>query len=343
MKILVGISGGVDSAFAANLLIERGHSVTGCILSMHEWSDTKGAETVCGELGIELIKLDCSERFNRIVKADFVNEYSRGRTPNPCIICNEQVKFAALYEYATQNGFDMIATGHYAKISSEEIDGAKRFFLECADDLKKDQTYMLYRLPEHILAKTMFPLGSLTKDEVRRLSALHGLSAAAAKDSQEICFLPDGGYAEYIESVKGKSMPGSFVDGDGNVLGEHKGIIRYTVGQRKGLGIALGRRMFVSAIDPEANTVTLSDKIKGKNTVKVSDIILSKGIKIEQLTHLELYAKLRYTAPLVRVRVELKDSKEAVLYTDDEVKAAPGQSAVIYSNGRVIFGGIIDG
>jgi len=343
MKILVGISGGVDSAFAAKLLLERGDEVVGCILRMHEYSDIEGAERVARELGIELVVLDLCERFDREIKTYFVDEYLCGRTPNPCIVCNERVKFEALYEYAEKMGFDKIATGHYAKIISEPLaDNSSRHVLCRAADYTKDQSYMLYRLPEYILAKTEFPLGELTKEEVRRQTLERGLSVADAADSQEICFLPDGGYPEYIESVAGKSPAGDFVDDFGVVLGKHNGIIRYTVGQRKGLGISLGKRMFVSSINPEKNTVTLSDNIKGREQISLSRVVFSGGESVKSLQGRVLKAKLRYTAPLIDIAECLHSDTGLIIKLAAEAKAAPGQSAVVYDGERVVFGGFID-
>lgn len=339
MKILVGISGGVDSAYAAKMLRDEGNEIVGCILKMHEFSDISGAEHVASELGIPLVCLDCTERFDSEIKSYFVEEYMRGRTPNPCIICNERVKFKVLYDYAVPNGFDKIATGHYAKIDFDSDEG--KYYLSCAKDRSKDQTYMLYRLPDNILSMLLLPLGNSIKSDVRKSSKESGLSSADAKDSQEICFLPDGCYAEYIESKVGKIPEGNFIDEEGNILGKHKGIIRYTVGQRKGLGISLGKRMFVTNIDPQLGTVTLGEELKGKRTVAIS-MIAPVGLSEKRLASKSLKAKLRYTAPLVDVKVELKEGGKVILYTETEVKAAPGQSAVIYENDRVILGGIID-
>lgn len=343
MKILVGISGGVDSAFAAKMLKERGDDVTCCILKMHEFSDTLGARKVADELGLELVEIDCTKRFDNTIKSYFVREYMRGRTPNPCIVCNERVKFAALYEYATENGFDRIATGHYAKIVEDRTSGKLAHYLCRAADLTKDQSYMLYRLPEEILAKTEFPLGELTKEEVRRCSEIYGLSVAGAADSQEICFLPDGGYSEYIESVAGKSPEGNFVDTEGNVLGKHNGIVRYTVGQRKGLGISLGKRMFVSQIDPIENTVTLSETLEGREEVILSETVISGGADPRLMSGGKYWAKLRYSSPLVGAYVEIFDGSKARLNLVSATKGAPGQSAVVYDGeGRVVLGGFIE-
>ena len=341
MKILLGMSGGVDSTVAAKLLFDEGHEVVGAVLKMHEFTELSAARTAAEEIGIPLVEIDCTEDFCSVVKTDFAREYASGRTPNPCIICNERVKMRRLYEYAVENGFDKIATGHYARIVTLTDGGAERHAVAAAKDPKKDQSYMLYRLPEEILARLLLPLADSDKEKVRTAAGEMQLSSAGKRDSQEICFLPDGGHAEYVESVVGKSPEGDFIDTEGNVLGKHKGIVRYTVGQRKGLGIALGERMFVTEIDPENNTVTLAPKLLGKHTVKLSRMVFSgirEPIKNSTLT---LLCKLRYTAPLLPAKVIFEGEGKATLEFSEPVKAAPGQSAVLYSDGVIFAGGII--
>ena len=216
MKILVGISGGVDSAFCANRLLLEGHEVEGAVLLMHEHTEIASAEAAARDIGIKLHVVDVREEFEKVVKENFISEYLSGRTPNPCIICNEKVKFARLYSYAMENGFDAIATGHYAKI----VKLGERYAVARSADEKKDQSYMLYRLSQNILSALILPLSDIPKADVRRESAEQGISAADRKDSQEICFLPDGKYAEFIEQKRGISPPGNFVDEEGNILQE---------------------------------------------------------------------------------------------------------------------------
>ena len=270
MKILVGISGGVDSAYAAKKLLLDGHQVEGAVLIMHDYTELDAAREASMSVGIKLHEIDCRFAFEEI-KKNFVSEYVGGRTPNPCIICNERVKFKTLYDYAMANGFDAIATGHYAKIVN--TDG--KFAFAIPEDKRKEQTYMLYRLPQEILSRLILPLSEGTKTEIRARAQDEGISAANRSDSQEICFLPDGNYAEYIESVSGKCPEGDFVDIQGKILGRHKGIIHYTVGQRKGLGISLGERAFVTKIDPTTHKVTLSPTIEGEKTVFVKNMVYS--------------------------------------------------------------------
>ena len=340
MRILVGISGGVDSAFATKRLMEMGHQVEGAVLIMHEHTELSAAREAAESLGIRLHEIDCRSAFE-VIKENFVREYVNGRTPNPCIICNEQVKFKYLYDFAMENGFDMIATGHYARVESDDTYGEKRYFLAFPEDMKKEQTYMLYRLPQHILERLTLPLSEGKKTELRTLARDAGISAADRGDSQEICFLPDGNYAEYIESKSGKCPEGDFVDESGRVVGRHKGIIHYTVGQRKGLGVSLGRRAFVTDIDPESGRITLSESSGGKDEIYINNIIYSGMPAPSEETTVELDVKLRYTAPLVRTRATLYPDGRARLSFDTPQKCAPGQSAVLYLSGRVMCGGFI--
>ena len=336
MRILVGISGGVDSAFAAKKLLLLGHSVEGAVLIMHDYTELEAAREAAESVGIMLHEIDCRDEFS-CIKENFVSEYISGRTPNPCIICNERVKFKTLLDFALANGFDAIATGHYAKIT--EIEG--RYALEIAEDQRKDQTYMLYRLPQNILSRLVLPLYEGTKREIREKAAEQGISAADRGDSQEICFLPDGNHTEYIESVAGRCPEGDFVDESGNILGRHKGIIHYTVGQRKGLGISLGERAFVTSIDPVSNRVTLSGEMSGRTDIEIEDMVYSGMEKPSESKTCDLQVKLRYTAALIDVRAELLPDGRARLHFAEPQKSAPGQSAVLYFDGVVMCGGFI--
>ncbi len=342
MKILLGMSGGVDSAVAARVLLDEGHEVVGAVLKMHEYTELCAARTAAEEIGIPLVEIDCTEDFERVVKANLVSEYASARTPNPCIICNERVKMRRLYEYAVEYGFDKIATGHYARIVALGGESSPRHAVAAASDMKKDQSYMLYRLPEEILAMLLLPLADADKENVRAAAVRMELSSAQKRDSQEICFLPNGGHAEYVESVLGKSPEGDFIDTEGNILGRHKGIIRYTVGQRKGLGIALGERMFVTEINPENNTVTLAPRLLGRHTVEVSDTVFSGISEPAAGQRRNLLCKLRYTAAMLPATVVFHGEGRVTLEFCEAVKAAPGQSAVLYDNGVICFGGIIE-
>jgi tRNA-specific 2-thiouridylase len=337
MRILVGISGGVDSAYAAKKLMLDGHEVEGAVLVMHEYTELDAAREAAASVGIRLHEIDCRQSFETI-KSNFVGEYTHGRTPNPCIICNEKVKFKTLYDFATENGFDAIATGHYAKVVN--VNG--KYALAMPEDKRKEQTYMLYRLPQKILSHLVLPLSEGTKSEIRDAAREQGISAADRGDSQEICFLPHGNHTEYIESVAGKCPEGNFVDNQGKILGRHKGIIHYTVGQRKGLGISLGERAFVTDINPIENTVTLSPGMTGKDSLMILDMVYSGMARPDTETVCQLDVKLRYTAPLVKATARIYPDGRAELTLSEPQKFAPGQSAVLYRDGVVMCGGFIE-
>ena len=338
MKILVGMSGGLDSTYAALKLLDEGHEVEGAVLIMHDYTDISAAREASAAIGIKLHEVDCRAEFSA-VKDNFIEEYRRARTPNPCIICNPLVKFRTLADFARKNGFDKIATGHYAKISK----AADRYRLIRAKDERKDQTYMLYRLPQDILAMLCLPLSEDVKTDVRAKAEAIGLAVAGKKESQEICFIPDGDYASYIESVVGVFPEGNFVDTDGNVLGKHKGIIRYTVGQRKGLGISVGERIFVDRINPADNTVVLSKEGSFSDRVKVSDIVFGAMTPPDEQLERRVKVKLRYLAPLADATAVFYPDSTAELILDTPAKAVtPGQSAVMYDGDVLLAGGFID-
>jgi tRNA-specific 2-thiouridylase len=337
VRILVGISGGVDSACAALELMRSGHTVEGAILKMHEYSDIDGALRVAEALAIPLHVIDATESFNNIIKENLADEYLAGRTPNPCILCNEKVKFKGLYDFAVEQGFDRIATGHYARI----VKCTDRFAVAAASDGRKDQSYMLYRLPQEILSMLLLPLSDAEKSEVRALAADAGIPVADKKDSQEICFLPNGGHAEFIEQRRGICPKGDFISPDGAMLGRHNGIIRYTVGQRKGLGIALGERVFVTDINPVDNTITLSPTMIGREEITVDSLVFSGLETLAEGDEIQFTVRLRYSAPRIPTRVTMLHGGVARLKFDTPVTASPGQSAVLYDGDTVLFGGFI--
>ena len=349
MKVLLGMSGGVDSTYAAVRLSEMGCTVEGAVIKMHEHTECSDAVECAKALGIPIHIIDGEELFSSIVKENFVKEYSTGRTPNPCIICNERVKFRLLYDYAMSHGFDRIATGHYAKVKEMSDERGVRHAIEMTDS-KKDQSYMLYRLPESILERLIFPLSDICKDDVREVTRKAGLSVSEKKDSMEICFLPMGKHYEYVEGVIGDRKLGNFVSADGVILGAHEGICRYTVGQRKGLGISLGERAFVTDIDPVSCNITLSDSFTGKAVTMLSDVVFS-GISREELmkksttegAQYPFNVKIRYTAPPVACDVSLLENGAVELRFSGNLRIAKGQSAVVYRNGVVMLGGIIEG
>jgi tRNA-specific 2-thiouridylase len=343
VRILVGMSGGLDSTYAALKLMNEGHEVAGAVVIMHGHTDLDGAREVVKNLGIPLYEIDATESFS-LVKENFIDEYSRGRTPNPCIVCNPWVKFRALADFALENGFDRTATGHYAKVVTVHNGAEVRYTLEKARDLNKDQTYMLYRLPQDILSMLVLPLGDEIKTDVRQKARALGLDEVAEKkESQEICFIPDGDYASYIEQIRGPFPEGDFVLDNGSVLGRHKGLIRYTVGQRKGLGISYGERIFVSKIDAENNRIVLSSTGSYTDRVSVSDVVFSGIDESEKGSEIRALVKLRYLAKPVGAKVVFLGNGELELVLDMPEKAVtPGQSAVIYDADRVLCGGFLN-
>lgn len=341
MKILVGISGGLDSTYAAYKLIKEGHEVVGAVDVMHEYTELDSARAAAESLGIPLVEIDARERF-LAVKENFVEEYAKGRTPNPCVICNPLVKFRVLADYARANGFDRIATGHYARVITTEDKGELRYTFQRAKDSKKDQTYMLHRLPQDIVSLLYLPLSDEVKSEVREKAKDAGLKAWEQKESQEICFIPSGDYASYIEEIKGFFPEGNFVL-DGTVLGKHKGIIRYTVGQRKGLGIAFGEKIFVGSIDAEKNEILLSRVGSFTDKVKVSDIVFTGMHEAVAGDERRVEVKLRYLAKPVGALAIFDGNGGATLLLDEPEKAVtPGQSAVMYEGDTLLCGGFID-
>ncbi len=336
-KVLIGMSGGVDSAVAALLLKKQGYDITGAMLLLREnmESEIADAQKIADTIGFELVTIPVYDSFKAVVKDYFADEYLNGRTPNPCVVCNKEIKFNELLKYADENNFDFIATGHYAKI--EKIENT--FYLKKAPT-NKDQTYFLYKLNQNILSRTLFPLCDYTKDEIRSIAAENNLPVASKSDSQEVCFIPDNDYVSFITKNYQTNIPtGKFVDKNGSVLGEHKGIIYYTIGQRKGLGIAFGKPMFVTKIDAESNSVTLGEEgSQMSDTLTVTDVnFINNDIKEE------------FTAD-VKIRCQAKPAK-AVLTPDGDMihikffekqrSVTPGQSAVIYDGETVIGGGTI--
>ncbi len=339
MKILVGMSGGVDSTYAAYKLKSEGHTVEGAVLLMHEYTDCDAAVAAAESVGIPLHIIDSRALFEQSVIPNFISEYTAARTPNPCIICNGAVKFRALYDFAVENGFDRIATGHYAECV--ELTGADgpRYALKRAVDGKKDQTYMLWRLSQDILSMLYLPLGAMTKEQLRYEAGRAGLFSADREDSQEICFIPSGDYAAYIEAANGPSQEGNFVDKDGNVLGKHKGIIHYTVGQRKGLGIALGARAFITDINPETNEITLSTESLERSRFEVVGVIYSGMTPPDEPVRLDV--KVRYQAPLAGATVTFSGERATVELDAPARSVTDGQSAVFYKDGVLVAGGFI--
>ncbi len=357
MRVLVGLSGGVDSSYAALKLMRRGVEVEGATLKMHSYTEIEEARAAAESLGIPLHVIDCTEEFEDCVVENFIKEYKNARTPNPCIVCNSEIKFPYMLKYALDNGFDAIATGHYATL--HEIDGKnagrlgfadasalmeKRYALGFGADAKKDQTYMLWRLPQSVLSRLILPLCDESKENVKKMAEHAGLTAAHRAESQEICFVPDNDYAAFIEARTEPSEEGSFVDEQGNILGKHRGIIRYTTGQRRGLGISASGRIFVKKIDPVSNNIILSLEDTRYTKVYVSAIRYQAAPPCAPGEIIEAEVKLRYAAPPVPARVRFISDAEAEVILESPVRAVtPGQSAVFYRDGILLFGGFIDG
>ncbi len=343
-RVLIGLSGGLDSTYAARVLTDEGYIVEGAVLKMHEYTETAAAELSAAELGIPLHIVDCTDAFSAAVKENFLDEYTRARTPNPCIVCNREVKFRFLLEYAEKNGFDKIATGHYARVVKLGDDGDARFAPAMAGDFAKDQAYMLYRLSQEQLSRLLLPLGDMKKSEVREEARRLGLSAAEKKDSLEICFIPDGDYASYVEKYRGSAPRGNFINNEGKILGTHEGITHYTVGQRKGLGIALGARAFVTKIDPNENSVTLGFEPEYSSIVHISDMVFSGLSRPASALEIKAFVKLRYQAkPTAADVLILPDGTAEIKLSEPQKSVTPGQSAVVYdSEGRILAGGFID-
>lgn len=329
MKILVAMSGGVDSTVAAALLLDAGHTVCGVTFATDAASlDGEAvcdAQNVARQLGIEHRVLDITKEFDRDVKEYFVSSYEAGETPNPCVVCNREIKFGLVLRYALECGFDAVATGHYARLVKTD-DGRTRLY--AAKDEKKDQSYVLAALGEESLEKAVFPLGEYTKDEIRAIAEKIGVCTAHKKDSQDICFIPDGDYAAFIEKYRAAPhIPGNYISESGEVLGTHRGHMCYTIGQRRGLGIALGRHMFVLSRCAEDNTVMLGDAsslMKREIYTGAPNLIgcdaLPKDVPLE--------ARIRYSHKGAECTVSESDDGMRVEFTAAQRAPTPGQLAV---------------
>lgn len=356
-KVVIGMSGGVDSSVAAWLLKEQGYDVIG--VTMQIWQDeeefvqeenggccglsaVEDARRVAQSLDIPYYVMNFKKEFKAKVMDYFADEYLQGRTPNPCIACNRYVKWESLLQRSLAIGADYIATGHYARIRQLENG---RYTLYSSATAAKDQTYALYNLTQEQLSRTLMPVGEFTKDEIRQMAEKIGLKVANKPDSQEICFVPDDDYASFIEAYSGKKLPeGDFVTADGQVIGRHRGISHYTIGQRRGLALPMGRRVFVTGIRPETNEVVVGENeelFKTHVTAQKLNFMSIPGVEGE----LDVIAKIRYNhkgAP-ARIRMTGEDTLECV-FEEPQRAITPGQALVFYDmEGNVAGGGTIQG
>ena len=340
-RVALAMSGGVDSSLSARLLMEAGYDVCGVTFLVHHdpamTPPSVGAEAVCRSLGIPLTVLDIAEEFAAAIKANFVAEYAAGRTPNPCVICNRMIKFPYLLRFADEVGCGRAATGHYARL----IRCGSRIAVAKAADPLKDQSYMLWQLPQETLSRLVFPLGEYTKEQVRQMAEAAGIPGAKTKDSQDICFIPHGDYTKVLAEAGMDLTPGQFVDENGNVLGQSKNQACYTVGQRRGLGIALGRHMFVTARDAERNRVTISPTDPYGKTVYAEDVRYMAAAPGDLDSPRRLSVKLRYARAEFPCTAVVDGDRLRVDLDEPARAPSPGQSLVLYDGDAVVAGGVI--
>lgn len=343
-RVLVAMSGGVDSSVAAALLQQQGYDVEGVTMKLTEGlcCDIGSAQAVCGRLGIPHRMLDLRKEFTAEIIRNFIDEYRSGRTPNPCIRCNDVIKFRALLTYARERDFAFLATGHYARV--ERDTATSRFTLKKGSDASKDQSYFLYRLTQDQLAHVLLPLGDRRKTEVRMLAKNLNLPAAGRPESQEICFVPDNDYRAFLKTHAPDILRrGEIVMTDGTVVGKHEGIAFYTIGQRRGVGIASGGRLYVVRIEPGRNRVVLGQREDLATAfMRVSDAVF---LPFDTLSApLSVGVKVRYRSSLHRATIQPADNdRVAVAFEQPVAGVTPGQAAVFYDGEAVVGGGIIEG
>ena len=349
-RVLIGMSGGIDSTVAAILLLEQRYELVGATFrTFTPKNNCNNYKSCCAEdtitearhiaqqLGFEHHILDFQDTFREQVIQNFITEYQCGRTPNPCVLCNSHIKWGKLMQAAEQYQCDYIATGHYAQIAEHR----GHYYLKNAVDTHKDQTYFLWMLTEENLRKTIFPLGHLTKPQVREIAREHGFETLAKKpESQDICFIPNNDYRTFLIEQGVDVQAGEYIDSQGKILGLHQGYCHYTIGQRKGLGIALGSPKFVTKIDAEHNRVTLGERDDLLTThATIMDVRLRDTEWLQESP--EMQARIRYKSPAVTGKLEIGEGQSSVRFTSPVWGVTPGQSMVIYKDGLVVGGGII--
>ena len=357
--VLVAMSGGVDSSVAAALLHERGYEIIGVTMNLWDYDRVGGnvnkdsgccsidtmddARSVCNTLGVPHYVVNFREEFEAAVTDNFISEYMEGRTPNPCVRCNTYIKWGVLLQKARELGADKIATGHYARSSFDEETG--RYLLKRGRDENKDQSYALCGIKQNGLARTLFPVGKYTKEEIRQIARKFQLRTAEKSESQEICFIPDNDYSRYLsmklpEQTK-ELRDGDVVDEQGVVLGNHRGFPFYTIGQRKGLGIAVGEPVYVTEIDAGKNRITVgtNQDLEHRGLIAVN----LNWISIDRLNEkLTVDAKIRYNDPGTSATIQQHNDKVEVIFESPQRAVTPGQSVVFYQDNTVVGGGVIE-
>lgn len=335
--IAVGISGGVDSAVSAYLLKEKGYKIIGIFLKLFENSDPSDAINVCKALDIDFYQIDLVESFNKTIIEYFKEEYKKARTPNPCVKCNKHIKFGVFLNKAIELGADMLATGHYCSV--EKINN--RYLIKKSKNALKDQSYMMYSLSQKVLERLVFPLSKFeSKEEVKEISKKIGIGLEKKKESQDICFIPNNDYVNFLEKSSDFKR-GRFIDEKGNILGEHMGIHRYTIGQRKGLGLS-GGPYFVNRIDYFTNDVYVGkENLIFKKELMAEDInFIYEDLKVGDKRRLS--AKVRYQKKEDICEIEVLENKRMKVVFDEVVRAiTPGQSLVLYKENYLYGGGVI--
>ena len=340
-KVLLGMSGGVDSAVSAILLQEQGYEVYGVTLKLWGQEKVEDAEKICKKLGIEHYNIDAKKEFKKHVIDDFICKYKINQTPNPCIECNKYLKFGSMYELAQKMGIEYLATGHYAKMEYSEKYG--RYVIKKAKNLVKDQSYVLYNMPKNLLGKVIFPLGEIeSKEKIREIARNYNLQVANKPDSEDICFIPDGDYKKFLEENSDiQPKNGKIVNTKGEVLGEHQGLYRYTIGQRKGLGIAYSEPLYVIGFNTDKNELIVgieNELYKSEMLVNNLNLLLIDEIP----NSIKVLVKTRYSAKEYPATIKMieKDTIK-VKFNNPVARITPGQSAVFYIEDMVLGGGKI--